>query len=127
MLQADCTVIVSNLRASLLCFALQIEPVRLLEAHMACLRQDYEDWADQEPEELADRPSEEEVATFEEGEKAHRDKVRCDSTLETLCACCANRLRMCATSHLFYVPFLSSLERWSTRLLGFRRHLELAN
>jgi hypothetical protein len=27
----------------------KIEPVRLLEAHMACLRQDYEEWADEEP------------------------------------------------------------------------------
>jgi hypothetical protein len=42
---------------------------------MACLRQDYEDWADHEPDELDSRPSEEEVAAFEEAEKSHTDKV----------------------------------------------------
>jgi len=44
---------------------------------MSCLRQDFEDWTDSEPEELAsDRPSEEEMAEFEEAEKKHAQKVR---------------------------------------------------
>lgn len=54
---------------------LQIEPVRLLEAHMACLRQDYEEWADEEPEELGSRPTENEIESHEVAEKAHKDKV----------------------------------------------------
>jgi cohesin complex subunit SA-1/2 len=53
----------------------KIEPVRLLEAHMACLRQDYEEWADEEPEELGSRPTEDEIAAHEVSEKAHKDKV----------------------------------------------------
>lgn len=55
----------------------QIEPVRLLEAHMASLRQVFEDWAGNEPEEpQSDHPSEEEVADFEKAEKIHKAKVR---------------------------------------------------
>lgn len=56
----------------------RVDPVRLLEAHMASLRQSYEDWEDNEPEEPDnDRPSDEEMATFEEAEKRHREEVRC--------------------------------------------------
>lgn len=55
----------------------KVDPVRLLEAHMASLRQSYEDWEDSEPEEpYSDRPSDEEMAAFEEAEKRHRDEVR---------------------------------------------------
>ena len=54
---------------------LQIEPVRLLEAQMACLRQAFEDWLDMEPEEPeSDRPTEEELAEFENAEKAHQKR-----------------------------------------------------
>ena len=53
----------------------QIEPVRLLEAQMACLRQAFDDWLDMEPEELeSDRPTEEELAEFENAEKAHKER-----------------------------------------------------
>jgi hypothetical protein len=42
---------------------------------MACLRQDYEGWADEEPDELDSRPTEDEIAAHEVSEKAHKDKV----------------------------------------------------
>jgi cohesin complex subunit SA-1/2 len=61
----------------------KIEPVRLLEAHMACLRQDYEEWANEEPEELGSRPTEDEIAAHEVSEKAHKDKVSHDSRYES--------------------------------------------
>lgn len=42
---------------------------------MACLRQDFDSWLDAEPEELeSDRPTEEELAAFEDAEKAHKAK-----------------------------------------------------
>ena len=48
------------------------DPVRLLEAHMACLRQLYDDWIDNEPEDIDDdRPTEEQMTAFEDAEKAH--------------------------------------------------------
>lgn len=43
---------------------------------MACLRQDFEVWAESEPEELSDRPTEAEMQVFETQEKLHRSKVR---------------------------------------------------
>jgi cohesin complex subunit SA-1/2 len=63
----------------------KIEPVRLLEAHMACLRQDYEEWADEEPEELGSRPTEDEIAEHEVAEKAHKDKVSHSVRYESKC------------------------------------------
>ncbi len=63
----------------------KIEPVRLLEAHMACLRQDYEEWADQEPEELGSRPTEDEIAAHEVSEKSHKDKVSHGARYECEC------------------------------------------
>jgi len=46
--------------------------VRLLEAHMASLRQSYEDWIDNDPEEIDnDHPTDEEMAAFSEDEKRH--------------------------------------------------------
>jgi len=50
--------------------------VRLLEAQMACLRQQFEAWAESEPEELGDRPSDKELAFFEEATEAHQRSVR---------------------------------------------------
>jgi hypothetical protein len=73
---------------------LQIEPVRLLEAHMACLRQDYEEWAGEEPEELGNRPTEDEMAAHEVAEKAHKDKVSHSARYE--CKCYCNPSHFCA-------------------------------
>jgi hypothetical protein len=54
----------------------QIKPVRLLEAHMACLRQEFESWAEHEPEEPeSDKPTDEENAAFEAAEEAHEQNV----------------------------------------------------
>ena len=54
-----------------------MEPVRLLEAHMASLRQSYEDWMDNEPEDLeSDRPTDAEMAAFEAAEMNHIEQVR---------------------------------------------------
>eukprot|EP00586_Coscinodiscus_wailesii_P000063 CAMPEP_0172480390 /NCGR_PEP_ID=MMETSP1066-20121228/5488_1 /TAXON_ID=671091 /ORGANISM="Coscinodiscus wailesii, Strain CCMP2513" /LENGTH=1957 /DNA_ID=CAMNT_0013241639 /DNA_START=101 /DNA_END=5974 /DNA_ORIENTATION=+ len=47
-------------------------PIRLLEAHMACLRQLYEEWMDNEPEEPdSTKPTDAEMALFEEREREH--------------------------------------------------------
>jgi len=46
---------------------------------MACLRQEFEDWAESEPELEKDHPTEEEVAAFEEAEKEYHAKVRRNS------------------------------------------------
>ena len=52
----------------------KVEPVRLLEAHMASLRQSYEDWINNDPEELAnDHPTDEEMAAFSEAEQSHEE------------------------------------------------------
>ena len=60
----------------------QIDPVRLLEAHMASLRLSYEVWMRNEPEEPAsDHPTDEEMAMFAEAERKREEKVRCDSCL----------------------------------------------
>lgn len=52
----------------------QLGHIRLLEAHMACLRQNFEAWAESEPLELDDRPTEEEMAEFEKATKDHEDR-----------------------------------------------------
>lgn len=55
----------------------QIHPVRLLESHMAYLRQDFNDWKSSLPDELeSDRPTDDELAEYEAAEKAHKAKVR---------------------------------------------------
>jgi hypothetical protein len=52
----------------------KIDPVRLLESQMASLRQSYENWVDDEPELETDRPTEEEMADFEEAEQKHKEQ-----------------------------------------------------
>ena len=42
---------------------------------MACLRQDFEAWAESEPDEPSDRPSDAEMQEYEEQEKLHRLQV----------------------------------------------------
>lgn len=55
----------------------KIQPVRLLESHMACLRQCYADWVDTEPEEPeSDRPTEAEMDAFEQAEREHLESFR---------------------------------------------------
>jgi len=49
----------------------KMEPVRFLEAHMACLRQSYVDWLLNEPQLDNDRPTDSEMAAFEEAEQNH--------------------------------------------------------
>lgn len=53
---------------------LKIDSVQLLESQMASLRQSYEKWVDDEPEVDSDRPTEEEMAEFEEAERKHREQ-----------------------------------------------------
>lgn len=68
---AEATSIVSSLSRVLK----KIDPVRLIEAHMAGLRQLFEDWAEGEPEEpQGENPSEEEIEEYEDAEKAHKAK-----------------------------------------------------
>jgi hypothetical protein len=43
---------------------------------MAFMRTHFEVWADSYPEEPGDRPTEEEMAEFEDAEEKHRSKVR---------------------------------------------------
>ena len=64
----------SELVQSLLRVLKKLNPVRLLEAQMACLRQKFEEWAEGEPEEPGDRPSDAEMQEFEEREQLHREK-----------------------------------------------------
>ena len=45
----------------------------MLESQMASLRQSYESWVDETSELENDFPEEEEMAAFEEEEKAHRE------------------------------------------------------
>ena len=52
----------------------KLNPIRLLEAQMACLRQKFEEWAEDEPEEPGDRPTDAEMQEFEEKEQLHREK-----------------------------------------------------
>ena len=54
----------------------KVDPVRLLEAHMASLRQSYENWMESEPAEIeSDRPTDEEMNAFEVAEKQHESQV----------------------------------------------------
>ena len=58
------------------CFR-QINPVRFLEAQMACLRLSFQTWLLNDPEELDnDRPTEAEMEAFEEQEKQQEALVR---------------------------------------------------
>lgn len=52
----------------------KINPFRMLESQMASLRQSYEYWVDATPALETDFPSEEEMAIFEEEEKAHKEQ-----------------------------------------------------
>lgn len=53
----------------------KMDPVHLLETHMACLRTSFDDWLNSEPEDIeSDRPSDEEMAAYEYAEKVHREK-----------------------------------------------------
>jgi cohesin complex subunit SA-1/2 len=68
VLQHDSYLVVSNVFS----VAPQINPVRFLEAEMACLRLSFEKWVNNEPEELeTDRPSEEQLNQYEEAERKH--------------------------------------------------------
>ena len=50
--------------------------VRLLEAHIVCLFEDFYSWMQSEPEVLeSSRPSEEEMTAYEEAEENHRAQV----------------------------------------------------
>jgi cohesin complex subunit SA-1/2 len=53
----------------------KIDPLHLLETHMASLRCSFDDWLMSEPEELAsDRPTDKEMAAFEEAENAYKER-----------------------------------------------------
>jgi len=52
----------------------KIDPVRMLESQMASLRQSYENWVDDTPELENDFPSEDEMAEYEQAEKAHKER-----------------------------------------------------
>jgi hypothetical protein len=53
------------------------DPTRLLEAQMASLRQNYENWMENEPEEIeGSRPSDAQMAAFRESEKKHEQQVK---------------------------------------------------
>jgi hypothetical protein len=59
-----------------LSYVCQINNVRLLEAHMACLCMEFEAWAKSEPEEpQGENPTEQDNAAFEAAEKEHEEKV----------------------------------------------------
>lgn len=60
----------------------KIDPVRLLEAHMAGLRQDFDDWGNSEPEELdSDSPTDAEMQEYDQAEKAYKERVRNNARL----------------------------------------------
>jgi hypothetical protein len=75
---------------------------------MAGLRQDYENWVEEEPEELNDRPSEEEMTAFEEAMKSHNEKVRDYAMYDV-------NLTFDVISPLFVVQF-ASIEHKAARL-----------
>ena len=62
--------------------------VRLLEAQMACLRENFEAWAEGEPEEIGDRPTDREMAAYEEALQAHRDSVSSCVSASLFDLCC---------------------------------------
>ncbi len=52
----------------------RMDPVHLLETHMACLRTSFDDWLNSEPEDIeSDRPTDEEMAAYALAEKEHRE------------------------------------------------------
>lgn len=53
----------------------KLDPVRLLESHMVCLRVSFDEWLNEVPEEPeSDNPIEEEMVEYEQAEKEHREK-----------------------------------------------------
>jgi hypothetical protein len=52
----------------------KMSPIRLLEAQMAFLREHFEAWAEAEPVDPGDRPTEEEMQEFEEEERLHQKR-----------------------------------------------------
>jgi len=86
----------------------QVQPVRFLEAQMASLRQSYENWMNNDPEEIdAVEPTEEEMAKFEEEEAKHEKRFE--------------HIVQCATkfSSSLGVSKLSDVENLSPALVGF--------
>jgi len=58
-----------------------MDPVRLLETHMICLRTSFENWLNSEPAEIeSEIPSDDEMVVYEKAEKEHRRRF--DSLLE---------------------------------------------
>ena len=53
----------------------KLHPARLLEAQMACLRSEFEAWAEAEPDEVGEYPTDKEMEAYEIASKAHRDAV----------------------------------------------------
>lgn len=52
----------------------RMDPVHLLETHMASLRTSFDDWLNSEPEDIeSDRPTDEEMAAYALAEKEHRE------------------------------------------------------
>lgn len=68
---SDVSEIVSQLSKELK----KIDSMRLLESHMASLRQSYEDWIENDPADIEDEnPTDEMMARFEEEEKQHKSQ-----------------------------------------------------
>ena len=63
----------SNIVSAMSWHMKKIDPVRMLESQMASLRQSYKSWVDETPGWEKCFPEEEEIAAFEEEEKAHRE------------------------------------------------------
>ena len=64
----------SKLVAAMAKLAKNKDGVKLLEAHMASLRQSYEDWQESTPEQLEDKASEEEMEAYEAAEETHEEQ-----------------------------------------------------
>ncbi|GMH57862.1 hypothetical protein TrVE_jg11868 [Triparma verrucosa] len=64
----------SKLVSAFIKIAKNKDGVKLLEAHMASLRSTYEDWQNTQPEDLPEKPTEEEVERYTEEEHEHEDK-----------------------------------------------------
>lgn len=54
----------------------QIEPLRLLEAIMTCLRVEWDAWSHRYPQEPGDHPTEAEMELYENQRAEHGDQVR---------------------------------------------------
>eukprot|EP00547_Thalassionema_nitzschioides_P014618 CAMPEP_0194233122 /NCGR_PEP_ID=MMETSP0158-20130606/1202_1 /TAXON_ID=33649 /ORGANISM="Thalassionema nitzschioides, Strain L26-B" /LENGTH=1373 /DNA_ID=CAMNT_0038965965 /DNA_START=18 /DNA_END=4139 /DNA_ORIENTATION=+ len=53
----------------------KMDPVRLMETHMASLRTSFDQWLLNEPEEIeSEHPTDEEMAAFEQAEEAHQEE-----------------------------------------------------